>query len=34
MLPPVVVSMPAKLLVFTLANGWNVLAQALVQGFR
>ncbi len=34
MLPPVVVSTPAKLLVFTLANGWNVLAQALVQGFR
>ena len=34
MLPPVVVSLPAKLLVFTLANGWNVLAQALVQGFR
>lgn len=34
MLPPVVVSTPAKLLVFTLANGWSVLAQALVQGFR
>ncbi len=34
MLPPVVVSLPAKLLVFTLANGWSVLAQALVQGFR
>jgi len=34
MLPPVVVSMPAKLLVFTLANGWGVLAQSLVQGFR
>jgi len=34
MLPPVVVSMPAKLLVFTLANGWSVLTQSLVQGFR
>jgi flagellar biosynthetic protein FliP len=34
MLPPVVVSLPAKLLVFTLANGWGVLTQALVQGFR
>jgi flagellar biosynthetic protein FliP len=34
MLPPVVVSLPAKLLVFTLANGWGILAQALVQGFR
>ncbi len=34
MLPPVVVSTPAKLLVFTLANGWNVVSQALVQGFR
>ena len=34
MLPPVIVSLPAKLLVFTLANGWGILAQALVQGFR
>ncbi|MCS7300698.1 MAG: flagellar type III secretion system pore protein FliP [Fimbriimonadales bacterium] len=34
MLPPVVVSLPAKLLVFTLANGWGVLAHALVSGFR
>lgn len=34
MMPPVIVSTPAKLLIFTLANGWNVLAQALVQGFR
>ncbi|NUL82489.1 MAG: flagellar type III secretion system pore protein FliP [Armatimonadetes bacterium] len=34
MLPPMVVSLPAKLLVFTLANGWSTLAQALVSGFR
>lgn len=34
MLPPVVVSTPAKLLIFTLANGWGVLANALITGFR
>lgn len=34
MLPPVVVSLPAKLLVFVLADGWSVLVQAILSGFR
>ncbi|HRI42736.1 MAG TPA: flagellar type III secretion system pore protein FliP [Fimbriimonadaceae bacterium] len=33
MLPPTVISMPAKLLVFILADGWSVLVQAIMQGF-
>ncbi|MFW5697263.1 MAG: flagellar type III secretion system pore protein FliP [Fimbriimonadaceae bacterium] len=33
MMPPVVVSLPAKILVFVLADGWSVLAQALLTGF-
>lgn len=34
MLPPVVVSLPAKLLIFVLADGWSVLVQAIVSGFK
>lgn len=34
MLPPTVVSLPAKILVFVLANGWGVLIESLVRGFR
>jgi flagellar biosynthetic protein FliP len=34
MMPPVVVSLPAKILVFLLADGWGVLVQTLVTGFR
>lgn len=34
MLPPVVVSLPAKLLVFVLANGWATLVNAIVTGYR
>jgi flagellar biosynthetic protein FliP len=34
MLPPVVVSLPAKLLLFVLANGWTLLIGSLVRGFR
>lgn len=33
MLPPTVISMPAKLLVFILADGWSVLVQAIMAGF-
>lgn len=33
MLPPVVVSLPAKLLVFVLADGWSVLISALMAGY-
>lgn len=34
MLPPVVVSLPAKLLLFVLANGWTLLIGSLARGFR
>ncbi len=34
MLPPTVVSLPAKLLLFVLANGWTLLIESLVRGFR
>ena len=34
MLPPTVVSLPAKLLVFVLADGWGTLVAAILQGYR
>jgi flagellar biosynthesis protein FliP len=34
MLPPMVVSLPAKLLMFVLANGWTLLIGSLARGFR
>lgn len=34
MLPPTVVSLPAKLLVFVLADGWSVLVGAIMAGYR
>jgi len=34
MLPPTVVSLPAKVLVFVLADGWHVVTQAIMQGYR
>jgi flagellar biosynthetic protein FliP len=34
MLPPTVVSLPAKLLVFVLADGWHTLVQTILQGYR
>ncbi|HVL40424.1 MAG TPA: flagellar type III secretion system pore protein FliP [Fimbriimonadaceae bacterium] len=34
MLPPVVVSLPAKVLVFVLADGWSTLVTAIMQGYR
>ncbi len=34
MMPPTVVSLPAKILVFILADGWAILIQTLVGGFR
>ncbi len=34
MMPPTVVSLPAKILVFLLADGWSILVQALAGGFR
>jgi flagellar biosynthesis protein FliP len=34
MLPPSVVSLPAKLLVFVLADGWATLITAILSGYR
>ena len=34
MLPPTVISLPAKLLLFVLANGWALLLGSLARGFR
>jgi len=34
MLPPTVVSLPAKILVFVLADGWNVISSTIMQGYR
>jgi len=33
MMPPVVISLPAKLLVFVLADGWSVLVRAILAGY-
>lgn len=33
MLPPTVVSLPAKILVFVLANGWTTLIAAIMAGY-
>lgn len=34
MLPPTVVSLPAKILVFVLADGWSTLVATILQGYR
>ena len=34
MLPPVLISLPLKLMLFVLVDGWNVLVASLVQSFR
>ncbi len=34
MMPPTVISLPAKLLLFVLADGWTLLIGSLVKGFR
>jgi flagellar biosynthesis protein FliP len=34
MLPPTMISLPAKLLLFVMANGWTLLLGSLAQGFR
>lgn len=33
MMPPVVVSLPAKLLIFVLADGWSVITKAILAGY-
>jgi flagellar biosynthetic protein FliP len=34
MLPPTVVSLPAKLLIFVLSDGWSVLVKTILAGYR
>jgi flagellar biosynthesis protein FliP len=34
MLPPTIIALPAKLLLFVLANGWTLLLGSLAKGFR
>jgi flagellar biosynthetic protein FliP len=34
MLPPVMISLPFKLLVFVLVDGWNLLIGSLVESFH
>jgi len=34
MLPPALVSLPLKVLVFVLADGWNLVVGQIVQSFR
>ena len=34
MLPPVMISLPFKLLIFVLVDGWNLLVGNLVQSFK
>lgn len=34
MLPPVMISLPFKLLLFIMVDGWNLLTAAIIQGFR
>ena len=34
MLPPVIISLPFKILLFILVDGWNLIAKSLVLGFN
>ncbi len=34
MMPPVVISLPCKILLFVLVNGWQVITESLVISFR
>jgi flagellar biosynthetic protein FliP len=34
MLPPVLISLPFKLLLFILVDGWGLITKSLVAGFR
>ncbi|MGD0232225.1 MAG: flagellar type III secretion system pore protein FliP, partial [Syntrophorhabdales bacterium] len=33
MLPPILISLPFKLMLFVLADGWNLLTGSLIKGF-
>ena len=34
MLPPVLISLPFKILLFIMVDGWNLVVQSLITGFR
>jgi len=34
MLPPTVISLPFKILLFVLVDGWSLVAESLVRGFN
>ncbi len=34
MLPPVVISLPFKILLFVLVDGWHLVSESLVRGFQ
>jgi flagellar biosynthetic protein FliP len=34
MLPPVIISMPFKIMLFVLVDGWNLIVESLVAGIR
>jgi flagellar biosynthetic protein FliP len=34
MIPPVLISLPFKILIFLLVDGWNLVVYALFQSFR
>ena len=34
MLPPVIISMPFKIMLFVLVDGWNLIVESLVSGIR
>jgi len=34
MLPPIMVSLPFKILLFVLVDGWNLLVQSLILSFQ
>jgi flagellar biosynthetic protein FliP len=34
MVPPVMISLPLKVLMFVLIDGWNLVVRALVMSFR
>ncbi|HRS22480.1 MAG TPA: flagellar type III secretion system pore protein FliP, partial [Clostridia bacterium] len=34
MLPPIMISMPFKILLFVLVDGWNLIVRSLIMGFN
>jgi flagellar biosynthetic protein FliP len=34
MLPPMMISLPFKILLFVMVDGWNLITQTIVTGFR